>query len=159
MNPYNKAGHVYGSSSGSAVAVAVSANLAMAALGTETCGSIHSPAAVNDVAALKPTFGWVPNTGLVPLVPTRDTVGAMTRTAKNNAIVTGVLLGSPVATKETKVPTTTPLTSRALGLGSSGQHGLASIQATLPSALLWHWKCYKALRSAWLTTYTSPRST
>ncbi|HAU79897.1 MAG TPA: amidase, partial [Stenotrophomonas sp.] len=63
-NPYRLSHTPCGSSSGSAVAV--SANLAVAAIGTETDGSIVCPAAVNGVVGLKPTVGLVSREGIIP---------------------------------------------------------------------------------------------
>lgn len=67
-----------GSSSGSAVAVAT--GRADVALGTDTTGSIRTPAACCGVAGLKPTFGVVPVEGVRPLAPSLDTVGVLAAT-------------------------------------------------------------------------------
>lgn len=66
-----------GSSSGSAVAVA--ADLALLAVGTETDGSILCPAAVNGIYALKPTTGSVSGDGIIPIAASQDTAGPMAR--------------------------------------------------------------------------------
>ncbi len=66
-----------GSSAGSAVAVA--AGSAVAALGTDSGGSIRQPAALNGVVGYKPTRGLISETGVVPLTRTMDTVGLITR--------------------------------------------------------------------------------
>ena len=66
-----------GSSSGSGVSVA--ANYAVAALGSETSGSILSPSAKNAVVGLKPTIGMVSRTGIVPISSSLDTSGPMTK--------------------------------------------------------------------------------
>ncbi|HEY7172150.1 MAG TPA: amidase [Vicinamibacterales bacterium] len=67
-----------GSSSGSAVAVA--ANLAAAAIGTETDGSIVSPSSSAALVGIKPTLGRVSRTGIVPIAHSQDTAGPMART-------------------------------------------------------------------------------
>ena len=80
-----------GSSAGSGVAVA--AGTAYGAIGTDTGGSIRVPAAVNGVVGLKPTFGRVSRTGVFPMSPTLDTVGTLTRTARDAALMLGVIAG------------------------------------------------------------------
>ena len=86
LNPYGR--RIFetgGSSSGSAVAVA--ANYAVAALGSETSGSILSPSSQNAVVGLKPTIGLVSRTGIVPISSTLDTSGPMTKSIADNAIL------------------------------------------------------------------------
>ena len=90
-NPYNPAAEVYGSSSGSAVAV--SANLTALAVGTETNGSIIAPAFINGCVGLKPTVGLVSRTGIVPISATQDTAGPLTRTVADAAALLNVLAG------------------------------------------------------------------
>jgi amidase len=77
-NPYALDRSPSGSSSGSAVAAA--ANLAAAAVGTETSGSIISPAQANGIVGIKPTVGLISRTGIVPISHTQDTAGPMART-------------------------------------------------------------------------------
>jgi amidase len=91
VNPW-KAGHdTGGSSSGSGVAVA--ARLCAAAIGTETSGSILSPAHQNGVIGHKPTVGLISRSGVVPISPSQDTAGPMTRSARDAALIAGVLAG------------------------------------------------------------------
>ncbi len=90
-NPYAIDRSPSGSSSGSAVAVA--ANLAAAAVGTETDGSIVSPAQVNGVVGLKPTLGLVSRSGIVPIASSQDTAGPMARTVTDAAILLGAMVG------------------------------------------------------------------
>lgn len=89
-NPYGPY-DVGGSSSGSAAAVAT--NLAAAAIGTETSGSILNPAAQNGLVGLKPTVGAISRTGIIPLSHTQDTAGPMTRTVKDAVIVFSSIIG------------------------------------------------------------------
>jgi len=89
INPYNREADPSGSSSGSAVAVA--ANLCVASIGTETCGSINSPAAANGIVGIKPTAGLLSTVGIVPISTTLDTPGPMARTVKDAAILLGGL--------------------------------------------------------------------
>jgi len=90
-NPYRLSHNPCGSSSGSAVAV--SANLAVAAIGTETDGSIVCPAAVNGVVGLKPTVGLVSREGIVPISFSQDTAGPMTRSVADAAALLTAMAG------------------------------------------------------------------
>ncbi|MGE3279637.1 MAG: amidase family protein [Alphaproteobacteria bacterium] len=78
-----------GSSSGSAVAVA--AGLCAAAIGTETSGSLLSPAAQNGVVTVKPTVGLISRAGILPIAHSQDTAGPLTRTVRDAAILLNVL--------------------------------------------------------------------
>jgi aspartyl-tRNA(Asn)/glutamyl-tRNA(Gln) amidotransferase subunit A len=80
-----------GSSSGSGVAVA--AGLAPAAIGSDTGGSVRVPAAFNGLTGLKTTHGLISLHGTVPLSPSLDTIGPMTRTARDAALMTEMLAG------------------------------------------------------------------
>ncbi len=92
LNPYGrKQFETGGSSSGSGVAVA--ANYAVAAIGTETAGSILSPASKNAVVGLKPTVGLLSRTGIIPISGTLDTPGPMTKYVIDNAILLNALTG------------------------------------------------------------------
>ena len=90
-NAWNPACYPGGSSAGSAVAVA--AGTAYGAVGTDTGGSIRVPAAVNGVVGLKPTFGRVSRRGVFPMSPTLDTVGPLTRTAHDAALMLAAMAG------------------------------------------------------------------
>ena len=92
LNPYGR--RVFetgGSSSGSGTAVA--ANYAVAAVGTETSGSILSPSSQNSVVGLKPTIGLLSRSGIVPISSTLDTPGPMTKNIVDNAILLSAMLG------------------------------------------------------------------
>src|SRR6266404_1124258 len=78
-----------GSSSGSAVAVA--AGLPAAAIGTETSGSLLSPATQNGVVTVKPTVGLISRAGIIPIAHSQDTAGPLTRTVRDAAILLNVL--------------------------------------------------------------------
>ncbi len=80
-----------GSSAGSAVAVA--AGLCAAAIGTETSGSLLNPASQNGLVTVKPTLGLVSCAGVVPIAHSQDTVGPLTRTVRDAAILLNVLAG------------------------------------------------------------------
>ena len=80
-----------GSSSGAAASVAF--GLAPAAVGSDTGGSVRTPAAWNDLVGLKTTHGRLPLEGVVPLVETLDTVGPLTRTVEDASLVLALLEG------------------------------------------------------------------
>jgi amidase len=90
-NPYALDRNPCGSSSGSGAAV--SANLAAAAIGTETDGSIVCPSSTCGIAGIKPTVGLVSRTGIIPISHTQDTAGPMCRTLRDAAILLGALTG------------------------------------------------------------------
>ncbi len=90
-NPYALDRSPSGSSSGSAVAVA--ANLCSVAIGTETNGSIISPASYCGIVAIKPTVGLLSRSGIIPISKTQDTAGPMGRTVKDVAIFLSALAG------------------------------------------------------------------
>jgi len=90
-NPYFTDRSPSGSSSGSAVAV--SANLCAVAIGTETNGSIVSPASYCGVVGLKPTVGLVSRSGIIPISASQDTAGPMTRTVADAAALLSVMTG------------------------------------------------------------------
>jgi amidase len=81
-----------GSSSGSGVAV--SANLVPVAIGSETNGSIISPAVTNGVVGIKPTVGLVSRSGIVPISHSQDTAGPMARSVTDAAIVLTAIAGT-----------------------------------------------------------------
>lgn len=80
-----------GSSAGSGTAT--SANLCAVSIGTETDGSIVSPASVNGLVGIKPTVGLWSRSGIIPISATQDTAGPMCRTVKDAAILLGALTG------------------------------------------------------------------
>ena len=92
LNPYGRKIHdTGGSSSGSGVSMA--ANFAVAAVGSETSGSILSPSSSNSVVGLKPTVGLLSRGGIVPISSTLDTPGPMTRSVIDNAIMLQAMTG------------------------------------------------------------------
>jgi amidase len=90
-NPYILDRNPCGSSSGSGVAV--SANLCMVAIGTETNGSIVCPSNNNGIVGIKPTVGLISRSGIIPISFTQDTPGPMGRTVEDAAITLGALTG------------------------------------------------------------------
>ncbi len=92
LNPYGRRIiDTGGSSSGSGVAVA--ANFCVAAVGSETAGSILSPASQNSAVGLKPTIGLLSRTGIIPISSTLDTPGPISKNVIDNAILLDAMLG------------------------------------------------------------------
>lgn len=92
LNPYGR--RIFdtgGSSSGSGTAMA--AGYAVAAVGTETSGSILSPSSQNSIVGLKPTIGLASRTGIVPISSTYDTPGPMARNITDAAILLSAMTG------------------------------------------------------------------
>jgi amidase len=90
-NPYALDRTPSGSSSGSAVAVA--AELCAAAIGSETDGSIVSPASINGIVGFKPTVGLVSRRGIVPISHSQDTAGPLARSVHDVAMLLGAMSG------------------------------------------------------------------
>ena len=91
-NPYALDRNCSGSSSGSAAAIA--ASLATLAVGTETDGSVVSPASLCGLVGIKPTLGLISRDGIVPIAHSQDTAGPMTRTVRDAAILLTALTGA-----------------------------------------------------------------
>ncbi len=103
-NPYALDRNPSGSSSGSAVAVA--SNLCAIAVGTETDGSIISPATTCGIVGIKPTVGLISRTGVIPISVSQDTAGPMARTVADAAALLGALAGiddEDAASKDAKL--------------------------------------------------------
>jgi amidase len=94
-NPYALNRSPSGSSSGSAVAVA--ANLCAVAIGTETDGSIVSPASINGIVGIKPTVGLVSRRGIVPIAHSQDTAGPLARSVRDAAVLLSSIVGLDAA--------------------------------------------------------------
>ena len=91
-NPYALDRNTSGSSAGSGAAIA--ASLAAIAVGTETDGSITSPANVNGLVGIKPTLGLISRNGIIPIAHSQDTAGPMARTVADAAILLTALAGA-----------------------------------------------------------------
>ncbi len=120
-NPYALDRNPCGSSSGSGAAV--SANLAAAAIGTETDGSIVCPSTANGIVGIKPTVGLVSRAGIVPISETQDTAGPMARSVRDAALLLGAIAGP-----DPRDPATAPGEVRGLSdytpfLDPDGLHG------------------------------------
>ena len=88
-NPYEPNRNPGGSSGGTAVAVTM--NFAVAGLGTDTCGSVRIPSAYNGLYGLRPTWEWSSSRGVIPLTFSEDTVGPLTRSVIDLAIILDVI--------------------------------------------------------------------
>jgi len=104
-NPWDTERVPGGSSGGSAAAV--SAGMAMGALGTDTGGSIRQPGALCGIAALKPSYGRVSRYGLVAFGSSLDGAGPMTRTVEDAARILQIIAGSDPL-DSTSMPTPVP---------------------------------------------------
>ena len=90
-NAYDPRRSPSGSSCGSAIGIA--ANFAAVAIGEDTGGSIRGPASHLSLVGLRPTLPLVSRAGMMPFAPTRDTLGPLTRTVRDTAIVLDVIAG------------------------------------------------------------------
>lgn len=95
LNPYGvgtfKAEDVGGSSSGTGAAIA--SNFAVVGVGTETSGSILSPASANSIVGIKPTVGLISRSRIIPIAESQDTAGPIARTVADAAILLGAMTG------------------------------------------------------------------
>jgi aspartyl-tRNA(Asn)/glutamyl-tRNA(Gln) amidotransferase subunit A len=101
-NPIDTSRVSGGSSSGPAVAVAT--GMALAALGTDTTGSLRVPAGLCGLVGLRPTLGAIPADGMVALSWSYDVVGPLTRTVEDAAVLWGVLAGEEAEHGDARLP-------------------------------------------------------
>ena len=120
-NPYALDRSPSGSSSGSGAATA--ANLAAVSVGTETDGSITSPANNNMLVGLKPTLGLVSRFGIIPIAHSQDTAGPMTRTVTDAAILLNALAGADPNDEDTKPAAAKALADYTKSLDPNGLKG------------------------------------
>ncbi len=90
-NAYDTSVNPSGSSAGTGVSIA--ANFGTIGIGTDTCGSIRNPSAFGSLVGLRPTYGLNSNAGIIPDAPSSDTVGPMSRTVRDAAILLDVIAG------------------------------------------------------------------
>src|SRR5258706_2257933 len=120
-NPYALDRSACGSSSGSGAAVA--ANLCVAAIGTETDGSIIFPSPTNGILGIKPTLGLASRSGIIPIAHSQDTPGPIARTVADAAILLGALTGVDERDSATKLSKKRALSNYAKYLDLKGLQG------------------------------------
>ncbi|GAW06898.1 amidase signature enzyme [Lentinula edodes] len=129
---YHPKGSPGGSSSGSGVAASV--GLVTVTLGTETDGSITSPSANNNVVGIKPTVGLTSRAGVLPIAAAQDTVGPMTRTVQDAAIVLSVIAGEDPNDRRTlSQPHPVPDYSKALDVNALRGKRIGVPRSSIPS--------------------------
>ncbi|MEO7392569.1 MAG: amidase [Ramlibacter sp.] len=106
-NPHNPDHTPGGSSSGSAAAVA--AGMVPLAIGTQTNGSVLRPASFCGVVGYKPTFGWIPRTGVLRQSPPLDQIGVMARSVEDVALLAQCLVGFDAGDASTQPRARPPL--------------------------------------------------
>jgi aspartyl-tRNA(Asn)/glutamyl-tRNA(Gln) amidotransferase subunit A len=119
-------GHIPGGSS-SGAAVSVSDGMALAALGTDTGGSCRIPAAFCGIVGYKPTQRRVPNTGVLPLSPSLDSVGPLANSVACCAAIDAVLAGQPL-------PRVKPMELRGLRLAVPGNFVIDGLEPEVTEA-------------------------
>jgi amidase len=131
-NPYGPTFDTGGSSSGSGVSVA--ASLCPAAVGTETSGSILSPASNSSVVGIKPTVGLISRSGIIPISATQDTAGPIARSVTDAAILLGAMTGV-----DRRDPATLASKGHALTdyTGSLVAEGLKGARIGVPRKVFW----------------------
>jgi amidase len=120
-NPYALDRTPSGSSSGSGSAAA--ASYCAVAIGTETDGSVTSPAAAAALVGIKPTVGLIGRSGIVPIAHSQDTAGPMARTVRDAAILLGVLTGIDPRDPATRASTGHALADYTTSLDKNGLRG------------------------------------
>ncbi len=105
-NPYDTS-RVSGGSSGGPI-VAVAANLALGALGSDTGGSVREPAAFCGIVGMKPTYGRVSRYGLMAMGSSLDCIGPVAKTVEDSQIIFDAISGSDILDSTTITETTYP---------------------------------------------------
>ncbi len=116
-NPRDLSRNAGGSSAGSAAAVA--ADMVDMAIGTDTCGSVRYPASSVGIYGLRPTWGVVPLTGVVPLAPGQDVVGPLAKSPEDLRRMWDVLSGFVAASKPPQPVAAVPM-KRRIGVLQTG---------------------------------------
>ena len=138
MNPWDRTRVAGGSSGGSAAAVA--ADMAIAALGSDTGGSVRQPASLCGIVGLKPSYGRVSRFGLTAFASSLDQVGPFTKTVRDAAMVLNSIAG-PDARDSTcldeEVPDYAQLSGdlRGLRIGVAKEHDVPGLDPKVRSAV------------------------
>lgn len=130
-NPHMLDRNPCGSSSGTGAAVA--ASLAAGGVGTETNGSIICPSNVNGVVGFKPTVGVIPQDGIVPISPSQDTAGPMTKSVRGAALMMNAM--DPGSTDYTAALLPSALKGVRVGVLRAAQGSNADIIASFDAAI------------------------
>jgi len=129
---YHPNGSPSGSSSGSGVAASV--GLATVTIGSETDGSIVSPASFNNVVGIKPTVGLTSRARVLPITAAQDTVGPMTRSVEDAAIVLSIIAGEdPNDGRTLSQPRPVPDYTKALNINALQGKRIGVPRSSLPS--------------------------
>src|SRR6185437_4193181 len=126
-NPFNRAVRRIPGGSSSGAAVSVADGMAVAAIGTDTGGSVRIPSAVCGLVGFKPTARRVPIDGVVPLSTSLDSIGPLANSVECCAIVDAVFAGEPIA-----IPDAAPLAG--LRFGIPRQFVMDDLDATVARA-------------------------
>ena len=131
LNPYDPTGTRTPGGSSAGTAVAVASGMAFAGLGTDDGGSNRIPAQFTGVVGIKPTFGLVPRTGVIPTWPYLDTHGSLARTVADAALVLSVIAGAD-ASDPLSGPTDQAIRNLALKDNSLAGVKLGAVEAHVP---------------------------
>ncbi|KAF5378228.1 hypothetical protein D9757_009132 [Collybiopsis confluens] len=131
---FHAKGSPCGSSSGSGVAASI--GLATVTIGTETDGSISSPSSSNNVVGIKPTVGLTSRAGVIPISGAQDTVGPMTRSVEDAAIVLSVIAGEDLNDARTRSqPAPAPEYTKALDINALRGKRIGIPRSSIPETL------------------------
>ncbi len=113
-NPFNPAVSAGGSSGGTAAAIA--AGFAVAGLGTDTGGSIRTPAAYNGLLGFRPTHGRIDISGTAPLAPSADTIGPIARSVEDLLVMAELMIGARFGSWHAQGGSLATLSGRRIGV-------------------------------------------
>src|SRR5512139_1326136 len=135
-NPHDPARSPGGSSGGSAVGIVT--GMSVASVGTDTGGSIRIPSAACGLVGLKPTWGEVPCSGVVPLCASLDHVGPMARSVADAWLLYLVLRGTPTSARW-PLPAARPVAGLRLGVPRGYFHDVLDdeVRARFAASLAW----------------------
>lgn len=125
-----------GSSSGSSVGTSL--GLGIASLGSETDGSIIMPAEINNVVGLKPTVGRTSRFGVIPISDTQDTIGPITKTVQDAALMLECISGPDSRDPKTRHPKGTTDFSKFVSRGSDERKRLDGVRIGVPRNMFMH---------------------
>lgn len=135
-NPWNP-GHLPGGSSGGSAA-AVAADMCIAAIGTETAGSIRQPAAWCGITGLKPTYGRVSRYGVIAMASSTDSPGPMTKSSEDADLLLQILAGHDPydGTSSKKTLSSEDIDIKSLRIGLPKEYLLANMRADVKARIL-----------------------